>query len=192
MIARKNQLLQVQKLVWPTFSEIEKEEPQKYLSSSILEVFEEDIQKEYINTEIVRKKINSKESLKSARDNPKEQKRILDSIRYIIGKESEPVSPGGFTSQSTLTSVSSPGGNTMKFEKDSVTDLPARQRFAFTERDNSLIRKHLKSFIKTNKTINKFEFKTIVNDNPEMTDIVAEIGIDRLIVKVRTERKKGY
>ena len=40
--------------------------------------------------------------------------------------------------------------------------------------------------------MNKFELKTIVNDIPEMTDIVAKIGIDRLIAKVRTERKKGY
>ena len=174
------------------FPGIETKEAQKYLTSSILEFFEEDIQKKYVSTEIVKKKIDSEESLKSARDNPKEQKRILDSIRCIIGKERESVSPGGIPSQSTLTSASSPGGNTMKFGEDSVTDLPARQRFAFTERDHSLIRKHLKSFIKTNKTINKCEFKTIVNDVPEMTDIVAKTGIDRLILKVRTERKKGY
>ena len=168
------------------------EEPQKYLTSSILVVFEEDIQKKYISTKIVAKKTDSEESLKSARDNPKEQKRILDSIRYTIGKERESVSAGGFTSQSTLTSASSPGGNTMKFGEDFVTDLPARRRFAFTERGNSLIRKHLKSFIKTSKTINKCEFKAIVNDIPEMSDIVAKIGIDQLIVKLRTKRKKGY
>ena len=175
------------------FPDIEQNEPQKYLSSSILEVFKEDIQIKYLSTEIVRKKIDSEESLKSARDNAKEQKRILDSIRYIIGKESESISSGVFTSsQTTLTSASSPGGDTMKFGKESVTDLPTWQRYAFTEKDNSLIRKHLKSFIKTNKTINKCEFKTIVNDIPEMTDIVAKIGIDRLTVKVRIERIRGY
>ena len=61
-----------------------------------------------MSTEIV-KKIDKEESLKSARNNPKEQKRILDSIRYIMGKESESVSPVVFTSQSTLTSACSPG-----------------------------------------------------------------------------------
>ena len=114
------------------FPDIEQNEPQKYLSSSILEVFKEDIQKKYISTEIIRKKIDSEESLKSAQDNAKEQKRILDSIRYIIGKESESISSCVFTSsQTTLTSASSPGGDTMKFGKESVTDLPTWQRYAF-------------------------------------------------------------
>ena len=114
------------------FPDIEQNEPQKYLSNSILEVFKEDIQKKYISTEIIRKKIDSEESLKSAQDNAKEQKRILDSIRYIIGKESESISSGVFTSsQTTLTSASSPGGDTMKFGKESVTHLPTWQRYAF-------------------------------------------------------------
>ena len=37
--------------------------------------------------EIVKKKIGQEESLKSARDNPKEQKKFLDYFHYLISKD---------------------------------------------------------------------------------------------------------
>ena len=79
-----------------------------------------------------------------------------------------------------------------KFGKGLVSNLPVKKQFAFTEKQNSLIRKHLKSFIRTEKKINKYEFKKFVADIPAMNNIVTKIGIDRLVGKVRTERKKGY
>ena len=87
---------------------------------------------------------------------------------------------------------SSPKAAIQKFGKVLVSNLPVKKRFAFTEKENSLIRKHLKSFIRTKKKINKHEFKKFVADIPAMNNIVTKISIDRLIVKVRTERKKGY
>ena len=42
----------------------------KDLGTKILKVFKEDAQRKFINTEIVRKKIDEEENLKSARDNP--------------------------------------------------------------------------------------------------------------------------
>ena len=78
-----------------------------------------------------------------------------------------------------------------KFGKDLVSNLCVKNRFAFTEKENSLIRKHLKTFIKTVKKINKHKFKRFVADIPAMSKIVTKIGIDCLIVKVRTERKMG-
>ena len=41
------------------------------------------------------------------------------------------------------------------------------------------------------KKINKHKFKRFVADIPAMSKIVTKIGIDCLIVKVRTERKMG-
>ena len=63
------------------------------------------------------------------------------------------------------------------------------QRVAFSVKENSLIRKHLKSYIQTNKKIDKYEFQEFVSDTPELADIVAKFGNQRLVVKIRTERK---
>ena len=63
------------------------------------------------------------------------------------------------------------------------------QRVAFSVKENSLIRKHLKSYIQTNKKIDKYEFQEFVSDTPELADIVAKFGNQKLVVKIRTERK---
>ena len=49
------------------------------------------------------------------------------------------------------------------------------------EKGNFFIRKHSKSFIRTEK---------VVADIPAMNNIITKISIDRLPVKVRTEEKK--
>ena len=162
------------------------------VGAKILEVFKEDVQRKFINMEIVRKKIDEEESLKSARDNPKEQKKILDSVHYLISKDNQSLSLDVTTSENYPKLPSSPQATIQKFGKVLVSNLPVKKRFAFTEKENSLIRKHLKSFIRTEKNINKHEFKKFVADIPAMNKIITKIGIDRHIVKVRTERKKGY
>ena len=63
------------------------EKSEKDLGTKILEVFKEDVQRKFINMEIIRKKIDEEESLKSARDNPKEQKNFLDYFHYLISKD---------------------------------------------------------------------------------------------------------
>ena len=161
------------------------------LGTKILEVFKEDVQRKFINKEIVRKKIDEEESLKSARDNPKEQKNFLDSVRYFISKDNQSLSLDVSTSENYPKLPSCSQAAIQKFGKGLVSNLPVKKRFVFTEKENSLIRKHLKSFIRTEKKINKHEFKKFVADIPAMNNIVTKIGIDRLIVKVRTERKKG-
>ena len=165
---------------------------EKDVGAKILEVFKEDVQRKFINMEIVRKKIDEEESLKSARDNPKEQKKILDSVHYLISKDNQSLSLDVTTSENYPKLPSSPQATIQKFGKVLVSNLPVKKRFAFTEKENSLIRKHLKSFIRTKKKINKHEFKKFVADIPAMNKIITKIGIDRHIVKVRTERKKGY
>ena len=140
--------------------------------------------------EIVKKKIGQEESLKSARDNPKEQKKFLDSVRYLISKDNQSLSLDVSTSENYPKLPSSPEAAIQKFGKVLVSNLPVKKRFAFTEKENSLIRKHLKSFIRTEKKRTKHEFKKFVADIPAMKNIVTKIGIDRLIVKVRTERKR--
>ena len=70
-------------------------------------------------------------------------------------------------------------------------ELIKKVRREFSELEEILIRKHLASFIK-NKTasLRKHEFLKTVRKIPELTDLLNEIGIDKFIVKIRTERKK--
>ena len=58
--------------------------------------------------EIVKKKIGQEESLKSARDNPKEQKKFLDSVRYLISKDNQSLSLDVSTSENYPKLPSSP------------------------------------------------------------------------------------
>ena len=112
---------------------------EKDVGAKILEVFKEDVQRKFINMEIVRKKIDEEESLKSARDNPKEQKKILDSVHYLISKDSQSLSLDVTTSENYPKLPSSPQATIQKFGKVLVSNLPVKKRFAFTEKENSLI-----------------------------------------------------
>ena len=62
----------------------------------------------------------------------------------------------------------------------------------FSFDDNLLIQNHLANWIQGDRAINKLEFSNDVNSIPELKEIVKNIGISKLIVKVRTERKKLY
>ena len=138
------------------------EKPEKDLGTKILEVFKEDVQRKFIDTEIVMEN---------------------DSVCYLISKDNQSLSLDVSISENYPKLPSSPEAAIQKLGKGLVSNLPVKKRFAFTEKENSLIRKHLKSFIRTDKKINKHEFKKFVADIPAVNNIVTKIGIDRLIVK---------
>jgi len=69
-------------------------------------------------------------------------------------------------------------------------DSYERTRQNFTDSDNKKIRLHLKCYIRSSKSIVAKDFTDFVNGIAELNDIVKRFGVRKLIVKIRTERKR--
>ena len=137
-------------------------------------------------------------------ENSSEKKKAIeDLIRYEIKKTN--VADEDIGSRSNLNLVASdeqdqpeerdqPEESTEKnidlINVECYTQFGKRQRMEFSFDDNLLIQNHLANWIQGNRAINKVEFSNDVNSIPELKEIVKNIGISKLIVKVRTERKK--
>ena len=163
--------------------EIQRENTRGNEKDILFEMFKDEIVNGGIDTDQVNLKLHLViDQVPGFKCSDKERKRILDLIRNEIKKGS----------QSNYECVEEPeetSTNTSKYETQK--NYPEKRiRKVFSYDDNCLIQNYLKNYIVCGVPINRYEFEEDVRGIPEMSDLVNKFGIQGLIVKIRTERKK--
>ena len=160
------------------------------------EIFEKEIFNESIKISTVREVIAKEvEYFKNFAVNEKFQKKILDSVRYIIQSKRKCIREEPREEESDLRDITDTAteGNTSISERDEGKALvlpgAVRNRKAYNHSDMELIYKHLGHFINSDEPLLKNDFTKYVNEIKELEELVKKFEINSFLVKMRTERK---
>ena len=184
---------------------------QEVTDEMIMKEFENEISIANVTMADVREKFMELDCFSKVRGDRKQEKRVLDLVRYRIKVEErnkkvldskdakehvENINVEEIESK-CMEKVNFVAGQD-HFDMKEMSNLlevgkhageSKRKRKAFSERDMELIRKYLGSYVNSDCSIIREEFENYLLSKSQLKPLVEKFGIRSLIVKMRTERK---
>lgn len=158
-------------------------------------IFKDELEKQSITIGRVRQVISQKEELfKKFKIDDKFITKVRDSVRYIM-KVNNKIEPRSETDAAGFAEPVTHRSSDISDSADKLSDrvelVGDRKRSYYLPADLKLIHEHLALFINTKEPLIKSEFESYVLGKPELQELVSKYGLEKLRIKVRTERKSS-